>query len=87
MPKDEADGRPISVKDPNVKKLRIKYVNPLENADFHLLMPSSSLSRGARAHKSHKDPTDPQDVISIQVLDEYDQYIRSRHVHEDGTSK
>ncbi|KAH1437678.1 hypothetical protein KXV64_007115 [Aspergillus fumigatus] len=43
--------------------------------------------KGAQAHKSHKDPNDQQDVISLQFLDENENRIRSKHVHEDGTSK
>lgn len=46
-----------------------------------------SLSRGAKAHKSHKDPSDEKDVISLQFLDDNEQRIKSKHAHEDGTSK
>jgi hypothetical protein len=47
----------------------------------------SPSSRGAQAHKSHKDPNDQEDVISLQFLDENENRIKSKHVHEDGTSK
>ena len=43
--------------------------------------------RGALAHKSFDDPSDPDDVISIQLLDVNNSRIKSKHVHQDGTSK
>ncbi|PWY95404.1 hypothetical protein BO94DRAFT_620857 [Aspergillus sclerotioniger CBS 115572] len=43
--------------------------------------------KGAKAHKSHKDPTDEQEVISLQFLDDNEVRIKSKHAHENGTSK
>ncbi|KKK21401.1 hypothetical protein ARAM_007161 [Aspergillus rambellii] len=42
--------------------------------------------KGAVAHQSHKDPSDQQDVISLQFLDENENRIKTKHVHEDGTN-